>query len=596
MSLKALFSELYVHRNDPPEEFKELPAFVELSGKPDVVAKVDSFALPEAIKLICCSPELMKLSFAEKYKSIQPVYCAERIDAISILEKFGRAELLENEILKHADLNILIALDNFFIDAVNYRDGLGTKANRLKDMIRERKEIGDLTQDDLVKLQEQVNKITAELRNANSALTRKKDVIATIKLYRKSFEDGTVEKRRDEAYRVLGSFDRDASVKDTVSKIIETGVVTQLQIVQLKDQNFLMSMLFYLSEEKNKHTAIDILLKLYDIGAIDINEPALISYFAANSDLLLDYLLGMSLDTIKDTKSEDLNVLIDLALRLEHEIYIQDTRAKFCVFWNKLTDEFAWKWMFEKIETNYPNDFCIVAGCLMRGLRGKATTAYMNAFNVTNNALRKVTAAELFSCVLKNSDCDVVDSIISFLRLSEKNNHTMQVKLNMADRKLRCQSQDVFSEMYLPVGRLEELAINLSVTTERIDSKLVGKQLRDIVADLREALVVFGVNPVADIDDWKNMESFEYDAKHHRFPQRSSVPPEKHIDVVAKKMGFSYVDDEGTQRERPALVFREIPRTGQLSTKQQTPSKDNEPKLKRERNSSAEKSKRKENS
>ena len=414
--------------------------------------------------------------------------------------------------------------------------------------------------------------------------------IATIKLYRKSFEDGTVEKRRGEAYRVLVNFDRDASVKDTVSKIIETGVVNQLQIVQLRDQNFLRSMLFYLSEEKNKHAAIDILLKLYDIGAIDINESELISYFAANSVLLLDYLLCIFLDTIKDTKSEDLNVLVDLALRLEHEIYIQDNRAKFCVFWNKLTDEFAWKWMFEKIATNYPNDFCAVAGCLMRGLRGKAATAYMNTFNTLNDTIRKVTAAELFSYALKNSDCSVADSVISFLRLSEKSNHNMQVKLNAADRKLRCQSQDIFSAMYTPVERLEELAINLSVTTEKVDSKLVGKQLRDEIAELRGSLEIFDVKAVADIDDWKDLKDVPFDSKHHKLTVDLKNPPNT---VTIKSLGFSYTDDEGVQKERPAQVFRrkKIARRGQPDTTQ--PPKDNEPKLKRERNASAEKIQRK---
>lgn len=585
MSLKVLFSELYAHRNDSPEEFKKLQVFEELCHKPDVIAKIDSFALPEVIKLICCSQELMKANFAEKYKSVQQIYCTGELEPTSIIQHFGKNDDLESKILKYANFSILNSLDVFFSDAQNRKDELTRQIAEIQSA-KKQKEIDDSI---LESIENQLKSDTAELGSIRKLLTSQKSNIEKVRLYKKNAEENAVE-RREEAYRILTQIDYENDIDATVKQIAEMGVLNQIQINQFRNPNYLMSALFYLSKEENKRKAIEILLKLYDIGAIDLNESPVFDFITANSDLMLDYLLGISPDTVDDTKSEDLNALVDLALRLEYEHKSVGSNARFYTFWNKLTDEFDWTWMVEKISELYPTDFNTVAGILMRGLTGKASRAYVNVLFGSDAPARKKAVVEIFSGALSHTDSCEKDSIINVLRLLERNSRSVQVKLNTVTRKLSCQSQELFSSMYVPLEHLEELAINLSITSGQIDASLVGKQLRDELAELRGSLEVFDVKAVADIDDWKDLKDVPFDSKHHRLTVDLKNPPDK---VTIKSLGFSYTDDDGIQKERPAQVFKKkkVARRGQQDAIQSA--KNNEPKLKRERNASAEKTQRK---
>lgn len=590
MSLKALFSELYVHRNDTPAEFKELPAFVELSGKQDIVAKVDSFGLPEVVKLICCSPELMKASFAEKYSSVQQIYCTGEFEPASIIQHFGKSDALESKILKYANFSILNSLDTFFLEAQNRKDELTRRITDRKNEIENARKEKEIDVSALEDMENQQKIDTEELGSIRKLLTSQKSNIEKIRLYKKHIEEDAVEKQREEAYRILSYIDRENQVDSIISEIVATGVVNQLQINQLRNPNFLRSALFYLSKEENKRKAIEILLKLYDIGAIDINESPVFDFIAANSDLMLDYLLGISPDTVEDTKSEDLNALVDLALKLECEHNSNGSNAKFCPFWNTLVDEFDWTWMVAKISELYPTDFNTIAGILMRGLTGKASRAYVNVLFGSDASARKKAVVEIFSGALSHTDSCEKDSIINVLRLLERNSRSVQVKLNTVTRKLSCQSQELFSSMYIPLEHLEELAINLSITSGQIDASLVGKQLRDELAELRGSLEVFDVKAVADIDDWKDLKDVPFDSKHHRLTVDLMNPPDN---VTIKSLGFSYTDDDGIQKERPAQVFKKqkVAPRGQQDAIQ--PAKNDKPKPKRKQYAGAKKTKRK---
>ena len=444
------------------------------------------------------------------------------------------------------------ALDDYFIDAENYRDNLDSHVKKSIEIIQNAQKQSGTDLSLLQKMKDGVEQEKKELARAKSFLTRKKPVIEKIRQYKKDSEEAVVEKRREQAYQVLAHLDRKIEVDEMLQLIVETGVVNQIQASQFKNPNFLVSLLFYLSKEENKRKAIEILLKLYDIGVIDLNESPTYDFIAGNSELLLDYLLGIPLDKIEDIENETLNELIDIAIRLEDENKLNSPCAKFYTFWNTFTKEFEWKWIFEKILTFYPDRFNEIAANLIRGLKGRASKAYMSVLFTINDSERSVSFAEVFSNALASSDCNATDSIINAIRILERNNRTTQVKLNTAERTLNSQSQELFSSLYIPLEHLEELAINLSVTSGQIDAALAGKQLRDSVADLRGALEIFGVKPVVDIDDWKNLENIEFDSTHHTLVEKSAELPNE---VLGKTLGFSYIDDEGIAKERLARVF-----------------------------------------
>ena len=167
------------------------------------------------------------------------------------------------------------------------------------------------------------------------------------------------------------------------------------------------------------------------------------------------------------------------------------------------------------------------------------------------------------------------------LQLLEKSNRSAQLKLRSLERQLRCQSQDVFSSMYIPLETLEGLAIDLSFTSGQIEARLVGKQLREVVAKLRDALgTVCDVMPVADIENWKNLDEVDFDQAHHILQGNLNSSGNLRI----RTLGFSYLDDEGKRIERPAQVTirKKIPRRGN-STELASQEAKTEPKLKRER-------------
>ena len=115
--------------------------------------------------------------------------------------------------------------------------------------------------------------------------------------------------------------------------------------------------------------------------------------------------------------------------------------------------------------------------------------------------------------------------------------------------------------MYIPLETLEGLAIDLSFTSGQIEARLVGKQLREVVAKLRDALgTVCDVMPVADIENWKNLDEVDFDQAHHILQGNLNSSGNLRI----RTLGFSYLDDEGKRIERPAQVTirKKIPRRG----------------------------------
>ena len=217
MSLKALFSELYVHRNELPEKYKNLPAFEELSSKPGVVEKVDLFGLPEVIKLICCSPKLMACPFAEKYKSIQPLYCAEKIDSAMIV--------FESEILKHADISILKALDDYFIDAENYRDNLDSHVKKSIESIQNAQRQGGTDLSLLQRMKDSAEQEKRELARVRSFLTRKKPIIEKIRQYEKDSEEEIVELDEDKKAAMVSNLLVVLCADEAAQPVVNTGTL-----------------------------------------------------------------------------------------------------------------------------------------------------------------------------------------------------------------------------------------------------------------------------------------------------------------------------------------------------------------------------------
>ena len=85
------------------------------------------------------------------------------------------------------------------------------------------------------------------------------------------------------------------------------------------------------------------------------------------------------------------------------------------------------------------------------------------------------------------------DIVIAMMRLMDQLNRKIQRKLNIAERRINSQGQDLFSSIYIPVEHLEEIAVNLRESKGSINCSLVGKQLTEMIAELREGLSVMNL-------------------------------------------------------------------------------------------------------
>lgn len=553
MSLKSFFAELVHHRDDPLDKFQKLSAVGELSKRPDIVAQIEPFLLPEVIKLICCSQELLQLDWAIQYQLVQPLYSGKITDPIKVIQYLENHASSEAKILKYIDIQTLTSLAGYASLYEKEKEALKNRLPAQKGKLTKYRKKEDADPVNISAQEEEIKAEEKRLRKIESFLNDHREIIASIRQFKKDYDQHAVEKRREDAYHRLERIERAQTIRDVVNELSTNEDVSPALAAKFKDHEFLAGFLLYFSKEENKQNTIPILLKLYDIGAIDINEPPTYDFIAEKSDLLLDYLLGIVPETVNDMESEELNALVDIALRLEYERGTKSSRAMFYSFWNQLQNEFDWKWLCAKVDSLYPEHFEEVVGYILRGLNGKASRTCVHILFDSNVLGRKFSAADIFSKILSQSDFCEKESVVNAFQLLEKRNRSTQLKLKLSERQLRCQSQDVFSSMYIPLETLEGLAIDLSFTSGQIEAKLVGKQLREVVAELRDALgTTCGVIPVADIEGWKKLEKVPFDAAHHKFGKKIKQTPRE---VLVKNLGFSYIDDEGNQKEYPAQVI-----------------------------------------
>lgn len=552
MSLKFLFKELYAHLDDSTEDFQKIQAFSELSKQPEIVKQVEPFLLPEVTKLICCSSELMQLDFTSKYQFVQPLYdgsITKQEDVVSHLDRYIK---IKPEILEYIDSKILDLLENFHLSVESQNEQLRKKISAQRGQLTKYRKTGNPDSMTIISIERTIEELAKEREKIKCFLDNYKKLFEEIKRYKKKGNDD-IENRRKNAYSLLDRIERAQTFKKILNELSVDGELIPSTANCFKDREFLASFLLFLSREENKRFAIPVLLKLFDSGTIDINEPPVFDFVAEKPDLLIDYLLGRVPEKENDLESEDLNTLVDIALRLEFERKEKTSHCIFYQFWNQLIFDFDWIWIFRKIESFYPENFDEVVGCLLSELRGKASKSCVNILFDPDILGRKVSAADIFAYAMSSSEYYGNESVINAFRVFEKNNQSMRRKLNFSERKLRSESQDIFSSMYVPLEELESLAVNLSFTSRDIKASLVGKHLRDIVAELRDALGrTCRVMAVADIDDWKNLEKIHFDAAHHKFSGIAKQPPRE---VLVKTLGFSYMDDEGMQKEYPAQVI-----------------------------------------
>lgn len=573
MNVKAQLAELFANRNLPMDKYKNLTAFSLMEQESDLVAKLAEFRLPEITKLICGSDILSQMSWAASYRRIQPFYQKTvQGEVLKVIQSDISPDEFETEILCFADRKIWGSFKMYFEDLSNTlevqrkeKSSLIKRIGDCQDQLKEiesilnemEKEAEENVSDECAaihkrqaKLSKQKSADEEKLLNLKNDMTKldkflvlKKDFIEKIYEYEEKVLEADSDENREKVYAFLTEHSM-PSEEIFLNNFISVGIISDEHRARFRNESFVIRVLQYLKKDSYCDYALPILLKLYDEGVIDLIEGPANIFINENSKLLCDYLVQNTPQTAEDLQNPDLKLLIEKAIQKELEESDSKKSSVFSELWNTITDAQIWNWIVKKISKDFAvNNIDTAISCMMLNLHGKAAKSLVEALYGDTMSELKISVGEVISSLLKKTESSERDSVVEVFRLQEERNRKTQRRLNTCERQLRSHGQELFSSVYLPMEQLEELAINLKLTNGEIKASMVASHLIDIVISLREGLESLDLQPLADIDDWKNQNKLAFDTKMHRVITAEGKPLPKSIKL--KSLGFRYQDDEG---------------------------------------------------
>lgn len=478
-----------------------------------------------------------------------------------IKDEQKRLEKLNEELEKNQnyleELNEENKKDEEIIEKNNQQEELNEddkndKISKITKNICNKKSKISKTTDNINIKKSRILKITNEYEELKTSLdTLDKDIDSYEPHNRKVLEyldkvkSDEIENNRDKAYEIadeIANMKKLAKEECFLEEFIYSSVISEEDRIHLSDDNFLKSVLKRLEEENFKNYSIKVLLKLCNEKIINLTDGYVRNFINRNPELLCNYLVSESPISEKELNNSELIFLIEEALKIEIRNVWLEQKKYFSSFWNTITDCNIWCWIICKInEIKGDEHLNTCISWLLLNLEGKAAKSLVGViFDETKFEFR-ISTEEVVSSLLKYSDNPERDVIIEVIRLLEQDNRKIKRNLNTANRKLRSNSQDLFSCLYEPIEQLEELSINLKSTERNINASVVANQLIDIVLLLREELDTFGLQPLVKVDDWKNQQKVKFDANIHRVASKNNSVSDK---VTLRSIGFRYRDDE----------------------------------------------------
>lgn len=614
MSIKSLLASLFAQKDLPMQQYVELQEFKDLEREVEVIEKISEYNLPEVTKLICGSAQLSNMAWAAKYQYVKPLYWQEEFDVAETLVKyFSSCPDFEKEILSFADIQILQRIKGFFdgraLDLQNYRkekSNLQKKVRTAKkkeeaeqakteedstaaaaDIKTTAEQVGENTsvaenniQNEgkkpqpeklyLSKEETRIQELTGIIDERDKELKHWKPFIAKIEEYMARLSDGSLDRKREQAYHAIDSVKMPYE-EEFLREFINTGIVPDDIAQKFKDRMFCNRVLQCLEKGSLREYAMPILEKLYEEGAIDFEEGEFAYFVEHNPALLSDFLNEKYQQDPHCKEDEDMAVLFDIAIKQVFHASDDHGRRMFSQIWNNFEQKDEWEWLLNKILDLKPGNINQAFCYYLLGVTGrsaKAANEFLSDFNDPDVGLSML---DVYSELLILQNNPERELILGSLRGSIQNSRKMQRRMNVLDRKVNSQSQELFSATYNPVNKLEELATNLRQTEGTIRSGLVAGQLIDLISELREGMQTLGVAPAVDIDQWAKNQSIPYNQEVHKI-MANRMPDNGQ--VKARTMGFEYENDDGVQKIFPAEVYdpaKEVRRTDQRGKQEGKP-------------------------
>jgi len=520
-----MLGELFAMMDISYEEYIAHPQYAFLVQNPENIEKAERFMLPEVIRLICYSDQLLGTPWGQRYKHVAPLYRAPFTPEV-VLKLFDTPAQFEQQICLVADYIVRKPFLDFFASLDQERKKLSSeksaatkKVNQLAAEIEQNGSSPELA-DQLKAFEEQKAELNARADAVDKEKRRWKAYRALLSETNNYWDDEEVNARREEVYEF---FAEDSSCDTTT---VEP------------------------AEEENNDVSISFIMERYAQGELDLEDEGTKCYLRSHPDDVARYLYER-LAAMKDQAgAEDDHILLEVILSMELQSIAQNDAPILPVLWESIEDYDLWAVVYDSLLHMSDNPEPSV-GAFLSICPENAYPEIIRWIETREAEQGTLSLAQLVTYLVNNKLAPAF--VLQVQENSERTIRTLQRKVRVLEKKSAGNAQQLFSAVYTPTEKLEELTASLLYSTGDISCELVAHQLTGIVKMLRQGFESLGLATLTNEEDWANKKQVAFDPEHHQVMLDSDHSPEK---VHLQTLGFSYQNDQGEQCIYPAHVAK----------------------------------------
>ncbi len=599
MNLIKAIAELSINYNKKSlAEFQALPEYEELEQKDVVVERLEQYHLPEITLLICSSEKLRSLPWAQRYADFS-CYCLvpENIDVQSELEQCLTIEDFTKKFLSFKYEPVIKRFSQFFTEAVNQNKALMGQMKPINATLKEVKEIekqriaANMGQNGTYVENEKLLKLNTELHELNSLIDNSNKFIEKYKAYSERVEEylsyckeAVLKEIRNKMYATLSEMERltiascqqdnlrilepdmltgkkaaaekeqkmavvtQQQDKAILQQFIDEGITDTLLCNRLRTDDAAQWLVAELSKAEYHSRALEILVQLHELGEIDLEQEEYTGFLVQNCDSLEEYLCQQYCES--DVLQESaLEYLFELAVKLEY----RGAGGRLRRLWNKLDTRESWLRLLSNLKKD---GFSRYIYKYMIGLSQKTAQLVAELLLKDKQFSEVGKPMDIITELLDNNPSDNKELIYHYLRLQEEQERKLAQRVKELKQQVDRQGQELFADIYEPVEKLEELAVNVKLSSRGISNEIIASKLMAELVLLRNNLIDLGVEPLVEPSDWQQQNLLNYDVQNHQFAVPQDKKPAK---VLARTMGFSYYNSDKELQNREAFVYCEKP-------------------------------------
>lgn len=554
MDIKECLQELHENFDLPAEEYKNLPGFKELEQQPDVVDKLLAYECPELVKLVCLSDKLSSIEFPYMEK----LYLDASNENIGVmLQGIKNIMNLGTRVVEWADIIILNKIKGYFS---GLEDSYNTLKNTQEQIIQERNKIVfkdtpkqeiESNEADAVDNPENVQEKQQELNEINKSLKELYNDIQSMAPY-EGYVDGVIADYGANTERQIRYERACAAIELQDIKACLNEYMRTLHIPEKYkrlDYKAVANLLQVLAGNAYEQYRITILVNLHEAGALKLLDKAVTKFLLSHAKNVNDFLVAL-MTSGEEVKPLLIKSLLHVLLQIESEKINQSYITRDIDVWKYINDEKLWLWIFRRLSDKLDGqDIVPVISDILSRLEDNAGI-FVKALMKQEATDKMFSGFKLAKQLVASGTVSNRAVLLTLLDALERKQVASRREINRLERGERSRSQELFSAIYQPIEKLEELTVNLKTNKEYIPRDRVGEHLATLLIAFREGLEDVGLYPLAELNDWQNQRAISFSEECHERPKTNNFQF-----VKLCTMGFRYENEDGEEVKRLAQVY-----------------------------------------